>query len=301
MKTVRPYRWGAILGCYLYRAIASAVAGLPLGYAFGRMTGGHPRGDGILWDRGGIWLLEAGRLVGPSLKAAVGQGGLIVLLAAFGWLLPLGALIRSQAPSRPSMQECLARAGERLSLLAVLLGGTMVVQALVLFGLGALGKNIREGKTPTSDVLGVVVPLGALLLWWLLGLLHDALRVVAIQRDLRWWELLNRAWELLAQRPGAMLWASAWRTGLGVAVVLGAFVLAFDATRPDGGIGLVVLLHQLAILSAVTLRASWLGWLNRGLFSSENSGASTRSRVSDEAAAGDSRATATEVGEELPA
>lgn len=268
-RGVHGYRWGAVLGCYLYRALASGLAALPLGLAVGTVMGAHPRGDAALWDEGGIWLLETGRLVAPSLRGAVGQGGVILLLASFGWLLPLGALIASQAPHRPATRACLRRAAERLGPMALLLGVVLMIQALLLAGLGIIGKGIGEGLTPTADVLRVVVPLGALGIWWLLGLLHDALRVMIIQRDRPWWELLNGAWELLANRPGAAVLASGWRTLLGLAVVLGAAVMGFEASG-RGELVSVVVMHQLAILCVVTLRASWLGWLNRRLFSQAN-------------------------------
>lgn len=262
-----PLRWGAVLGCYLYRAVTSAVVALPLGLVVGGVIGAHPRGDEALWDPGGVWLVEVGRLAQPALRGALVQGGAVTVLACFGWLLPLGALIASQAPSRPPPRACLKRAADKLGPLALILGAFLVVQAGAALGLGMLGRALGGNGTRTSDVLGLLVPLSTLLVWWLVGLLHDALRVIYVQRDLPWWESFNAAWELLRVRPWAALGASAWRALAGVAVVVAVEALALAMSGIGGSLGLVVLLHQVGILLLVALRASWLGWLNAAFFS----------------------------------
>ncbi|HHH27697.1 MAG TPA: hypothetical protein ENK57_05045 [Polyangiaceae bacterium] len=256
------FRWGAILGCYAYRAVTSAVVALPLGLLVGGVIGAHPRGDEALWEPGGYWLLEVARLAQPGMRAALVQGGVVMLLACFGWLVPLGALIASQAPSRPPARACLKRAAEKLGSLALILGVFLVVQAGAAFGLGVLGRAVGGNGTRTSDVLGLVVPLSTLVVWWLLGVLHDALRVVTIQRTLPWWEAFNTAWELLRRRPMGALGAAGWRTLAGVAVVVAVEAMALAMSGVGGSLELVVLIHQVGIFLIVVLRASWLGWLN---------------------------------------
>lgn len=278
------FRAGALLGCYLYRAVTSALVALPLGLVVGGVLGAHPRGDEALWDRGGVWLLEVGRLVQPALRGAFVQGGALMVLASFGWLLPLGALIASQAPSRPPARACLKRAAEKLGPLALILGAFLLVQAGVAFGLAILGRAVGGSATRTSDVLGLVVPLSTLGVWWLMGLLHDALRVVYVHRNLPWWESFNAAWELLRARPLAALGASAWRALAGLVVVVAVQAVVLAMSGVGGSLGLVVLLHQVGILLLVVLRASWLGWLTEALLSRPREGSPVAQKGADDVA-----------------
>ena len=234
-----------------------------------------------------------GRLIRPGLRGALVQGGVVMVLACLGWLLPLGALIASQAPSRPPMRACLKRGAEKLGPLALLLGAFLLVQTGAAFGLGMLGRAVGSNGTRVSDVLGLVVPLATLAVWWLLGLLHDALRVVYVHRDLPWWESFNAAWELLRARPLGALGASAWRALAAVAVVVAVEAVALAMSGVGGSLGLVVLLHQVGILLLVLLRASWLGWLNEGLLSAPREpadAASRRSQKGDDAPAAEATA-----------
>jgi hypothetical protein len=259
--SVASHRPGALVGCYAYRAASAALITLPLGHAFGTVLAQHPRGDAVMWDRGGLWLLEATRLAAPSLGGAVWQVGLWSLVAAFGWLLPLGALITSQAPERPSAAGCLARSGERFGRLALLLGAAILIQALTMGAFVALGKYVGTSGGHVSEVLGFALPLSGLVVWWLITMLHDALRVVSLHRDVVWWACLNHAWSLLANRWRASLWAAFWPTALALVGVLAAGAAAVDMTLAGASVAAIVLVQQLAIFAVVVLRASWLGWL----------------------------------------
>ncbi|MEZ4442583.1 MAG: hypothetical protein R3B72_26045 [Polyangiaceae bacterium] len=254
-------RLGAVGLCYGYRALGSALMAMPLAYAIGGSVAGHPRGDAVLWDRGGIWLLEALRLSQASLGPALVQGGALGVVVALGWLLPLGGLMAVHGAERPSLATSLGRAAAKLPMLSVLFGVFLLIQALALAFFIGIGRLVAA-PTATGDVLGLVLPVLCLPVWLAIVALHDATRVAAILGDRGYASALDVGWLLLAARPGRTALALLWRALVGVAVLFGAGWLTLSTLQ--GGrdaLALVVVIDQLALLAIVLLRASWIGWL----------------------------------------
>jgi hypothetical protein len=252
-----PVRAGAVGACYLYRAASGLLATAPLAVAFAAVVGAHPRGDALLWEPGGVWLVESLRLLGPALGPALGYGGVLVLLAAFGWLLPLGALIVSLAPGRPRARVCLGQAAARLGTMSLLWGLTLLAQAALLVLTAVLSALVAEGESPAQLLLRLGVWLLGLSLCAVLACTEDLARVVCLQRDAGLWDAVAQALGTLGRHPLALAWAAGWRSALGLGLLAGALALGVAWARPDELLPMV-LLHQLAILCFVWLRASWL-------------------------------------------
>jgi hypothetical protein len=260
-------RLGPLLACWLYRAIAGAIVAAPFAVAFGTVTGGHPRGDVLLFENGGMWLVEAMRLIGASIPGLMRSGGLIVLLTAFGWLLPLGALIASLESGRPRWRDALMRSGECFGGLSILMGTTLLLRALLFALLVAVGSLISgDSPSPWRKILGVAVPFAGLLSWWLLDLFQDAIRVVRIHSDTTLWGSIKDGSSLLWSRLRSAMLAAGWRTLIALITFAAALVVARKLTggNNDRLIG-VIFLHQFAVLVHVICRASWFRWLTARL------------------------------------
>ena len=63
---MKRFRFGVVAGCWIFRVLVSLCAATPLAIASAGIVGAHPRGDAILFDDGGMWLLETGRLLRPQ-------------------------------------------------------------------------------------------------------------------------------------------------------------------------------------------------------------------------------------------
>ena len=261
-----PIRTSAVAACYLYRAGVGLLAAAPLSLAFGAVVGGHPRGDAVLWEPGGVWLVESLRLVRPALGAALAYGGVVAVLAAFGWLLPLGVLIASLSSGRPNLRACLQRTAARLGTLALLLGLTWLLQAVVIVLTVVVSQLIAQGDAPVDLALRLGVwGLGAGICW-AAACLQDLARIGCIHGDCGLWDSGARALLALRRSGLALGWAAAWRTAIALGALVGALGAGVVWARGDQ-LAALVLLHQAVIVWFVWLRAAWLQQAARRLAS----------------------------------
>jgi len=261
MSTAAPLRFAPVLACYLYRAVVGLLVALPMAMLVASVVGGHPRSDAVLFDDGGLWLVETTRLLRDTFPPLLGHGGLIILLGAFGWLLPLGALIASLDPDRPPWRASMQRAGQHFGRLSLLMGGTLVARGLTLAFMVAVALIVR-GDGHVRQTIAVAVGASTLVLWWLLDLLHDAMRVVCIRADASLGRTILSGAKLLLRRRRQAVVAASWRTAAALAAFSAAAVLGSHLVGGAGSQLLaLIVVHQLALAVHVVARASWLRWL----------------------------------------
>jgi hypothetical protein len=244
-------RLGVLAGCWAFRALVSVLAAAPLAIAGARIVGAHPRGDAVLFDEGGMWLLETGRLLGPQMPAVAGGAGAVLLLAAFAWLVPFGALVASVEPgaAERSGAELLRRGAGAFGPLALLLGAFWLVEVVVL-ALGGLAARSFDATWAR-----VAVAAGTLGAAWVVAVLHDLARIACVHRQRGVLLAAADAVLAIAARP-RLLWAASWRSLLAVAAMIAATWAALSAAR--GSAAATVLLPELGVGAVLLLRADWL-------------------------------------------
>lgn len=247
----------ALLFCFVYRLLAVVVIGMPFSLSAASVFGHHPRGDALVADN--TWLLEAGHLLRPSLGVYAIHAFVLLVLASFGWLVPLGTLMGAAAGA--SFREALGRGLGRLPGLALLLAAAWLAQAALAAGVIRLAGFAASAisSTRASDIVELLGPLLALSFVWLLAVVHDVVRAHLVQEDCRIGQALGRAGPTL--RRFRTWFAAAWRTLVGLLAAIAALVGALWLTGRSALLSAALPLASLAIY--VWLRASWFGWLAR--------------------------------------
>ncbi len=264
--------WTRVLLVYFTcRVLAGVIVTVPLAMAVASVTGPHPRADAMLWDPGGLMLLETLRLLAPQRGALGWLSALLAIGVIFALLLPLGALIahltdeRSGSEgARGGLRKSLLRGAERFGPLALLLGLTAVVQAVVLvfvtiflsalagvLGLGPRGQDLMQ-------LAGLLLGLFGL---WQLGLVQDMVRVVLLRRSSRLGGALVSGLSAFRRNWKATLLAAGWRGVSSGMVLLAAGWLSWNWSHRQTPVLAAVVLQLVAVFIAVQLRASWLRWV----------------------------------------
>lgn len=258
-------RWQGMLAvCTAYRFAMGLAVATPFAITVAaEATGEHPRSDAVLWQPGGYDLLETLRVIADSVAAPLAGGAVTLFALSFGWLVCLAALIAHLGDGELDGTGLLLRALERFAPLTILHGLTLVGQTIAIGGAAWLASRFAT-PDPSGDELRIAMLAGGLLLAGLMAVGHDAARVVCVQERPGVFGLINRTFELLCQRPLALLGAAASRGALAwIALLAGlgsATHLIAGGALPLAG---AVILQLVAIATYVGLRASWLGWLTR--------------------------------------
>jgi hypothetical protein len=258
-------RPGAIAIVYLLRAAFGLALAWPLSELFARRTMTHPREDAILFDPGGLYLVEAFRLghaaIGDALR---GLSAASLLVFAFG-LLPLGALLHALGRGGAIHAADLAAAAVRLfARFSVLLCMATLAMSFAVLGSVSLAAATRFKIAPGlsdqgADVLVALPWVFGAGLFAAIGVIHDLARAQVAQRDLGVLDAVRAALHAAARRPAAAFFGWAWRALAG-AILVAAAAVATSAVGIDrtGALGVVTLVHQAAVVGVVSLRASWL-------------------------------------------
>ncbi len=252
-----------VLGlCVAYRFGMGLVLAAPLSVAVAATTGEHPRSDAVLWEPGGYPLVDAALRVADTAAAALAAGAMGWLALAFGWLLLLAALIAHLGDDARGGGALLSVALGRFAPLAVLFAANLVGQAVLFGGAAWLGRRLAT-PDESGDMLRAACLTAAFVLAALLAIGHDAARVVCVEERPGMWQLINRSFELLRERPLSTLGVAASR-GLAAWLVLGGGIVFASPLYLGGTAHLVgALACQIAAIAAfVGLRASWLSWLS---------------------------------------
>jgi hypothetical protein len=163
---------------------------------------------------------------------------------------PLAASLSRAMEAFPTFAAMFALA----TLVEGFVAGTAVLVALAT--LHSLTEKLGEARGQQIALLvGAVLMIGVAVV----GVMHDLARTAAVRFRVRWVRAWRCAWNALARNPLLVLWAWAWRSGAGWApVVIAALVAARLGGRGGASLIALALVHQLAALTRVALRASWL-------------------------------------------
>ncbi len=247
--------WRVIGACYLVRALVGAAIALPWAVAVAAEVGAYPRGDGVLWQQGGVLLVETGRLLRPIASTLVARSAGVALVGVFLSLVPLGALVALAA----CPTECPWRATLRCyGSFALLQGFVMVLQSLALasawwvFGMLRFGLDEYETYRVAALVFTVAGAAG-----FMMAAAHDVVRVQLLREDDGVMRALDRCFELTWRQWRSLLGAAAWRALCCLGLLLGGLGCLLVA-GVDGGSMATALFVQLVTLSCILIRYSWL-------------------------------------------
>lgn len=240
-----------------YRWLAAMVATVPLAVVVAGPVRFHPRGDAALFEPGGVWLMETGRMVAASMGGVVATGGLLSLLLMLLWSLPLGALVAAGQGARGG--EAWAEAARRWTTLVLYQGAAMLLSTLVVVGLGLLAAPPRTDRFAQLGRPAAIMAL-AFGLVWALTVVLDAARTRRFADQEGSLAALYEGGVMLARQRGLWL-AAAWRTALAVAVTIGALAVVHAMARVGAPGAALAIVHAVSVLAYVGLRASWLARL----------------------------------------
>ncbi|MFO0568675.1 MAG: hypothetical protein U0263_23640 [Polyangiaceae bacterium] len=276
--TVRSVRRAlpAIVWAYVFRLLCGWIIASPLARALAAQGATqHPRGDAILFERGGLELTEALRLGGAVLAEEAKGSLLVAVLLGFVSLVPaVGLLSALDEDARSGPSEWTKRGVALWPRSSVMFGAKWFAQGVYWLLAGLLVVFIyRKAPTHWDERSVDLTALGVALLCSLpalfLGLVEEMARIELV-RGARLGGALRRAVRLTASRPirigGSWLLATLFGAALTVAVA--HLVGALDVSRPGSArmVGVFVL-HQAAIFGILCARSVWLAYcieLGRG-------------------------------------
>ncbi len=256
-------RPGVVLLVYVFRLVAAFLLAWPFAVTLGGAVSGYPRGDAVLFDQGGLLLLEALRLSGAALRPALASSAALFVLACFVSLLPLGALIGALgAKGRITARDLGAWALRPIGTFSLLLGVAALVEVLlggVVIAIGAALARRNTIDARAADQVRVAFAAVAFLLVVLVSVLHDLARVASVRGELGLRASLRRAFAAVRRAPLSLLTAWSWRAGLGALFLAAAIVLGSRlGVERRAQLVASFLVHQASVLGVLFLRASWL-------------------------------------------
>jgi len=263
-------RPGMVVVYFAYRAAAALLLAAPASVLAAGVVGGYPRGDAVLFDRGGLMLTEFLRIAevaGPALAAQAGAGA--VLAAALG-LVPLAALIVALGrEGRLSAAFLMQKIGGALGPLALLWGAAAAAQVAAAGVVLLVGAKLAGGLAPgdrAEDLASIGVIVAALLAVGAVGMIHDVARVSAAHEGRGFYDAAARGLAVSRVAPLGLAWAWAWRGALAcAALACAAWVGASIGVSSGGRVALSFGVHHAGLLAASALRASWLAAAMRRL------------------------------------
>ncbi|HEX9294758.1 MAG TPA: hypothetical protein VF881_02955 [Polyangiaceae bacterium] len=258
-------RLGVVVVVYLVHLGLALGFAWPVANLLGDPTLSHPRGDLVLFEPGGLYLVEVLRLGRASLTSAARGMTFAALATLYVGLLPLGALLHALASAKRLTAAELVAAGARsFGPLSLLLGLSLVATALAcVVPLGAGGLLEVKLKTALgdrgSDMAQAALWAVALALAAVIGVIHDLARAAAVSRALPGLAAARIGAEAFADHPirGLTGWGVRGFTGVGLVVLL-AWAATHVGVETSLRFAAVTALHQLAAFALVYLRADWL-------------------------------------------
>lgn len=254
-----------VLVLYATRLLLALLLALPIAGRAGALSSGHPDGDLVFFEPGGLYLLEALRLGRFTLPSELARIAALSVLAAYLGLLPLAASLHALAhPGKLRLWPLLQRSLPAMGTLSLLLGlalashALLATLALAIVSLSGAALDTREGLLTLGGILAAT-----LLLATGIGVLHDLARAEAVARDARAFDAIRAALRTFGARPW-LAWAGRTALGLGL-VALSASVVGSIGVERNLALVAVAIVHQLTVLALVALRFSWLAFAMRAL------------------------------------
>lgn len=267
-------RPGVILTVALGRLLCGLCLAWPLASLLAESgVGQRAEGDRALFEGGGYLLLEVLRLHGPALSAAL-RGLLPVLALGFllGTLGNAALLVALNLRGALRGVDWLARALARLPALCVLGVGTTLAQGLVLLlaALAADGLPDPLAQPRLATAFSLLPWAGAALAAGALGGFSDVTKAALVRHESSLVVALGHAWLTARARPlfGTFGWLPYAAPFLAAVALAAPLTEWLDVSRPGAWrVGLVLALHQLVIVVAVSVRAAWYARALRGVCS----------------------------------
>lgn len=261
---------GAVAYVYALRLLCAWILASPIARALtAPVASRHPRGDAILFDAGGLELLESVRL-SFGVLASEGRGALLVG-SVLGWLslIPAaGLLVALGEPERSGPAEWTRRGIELLPRFTLAFGARLfcqgVVAVLAAVGLSALDRRLSSlWDERQTDLTLVSLALPVLLVLVFFGVFDDLVRVELV-RGARFFAAVRGAWRRLTRQVSALAggWLLIGACSLALPLLAAPLVGRLDVSRPEAWrVVAVTLLHQAVVFALVGLRALWLALL----------------------------------------
>ena len=257
----------AILLDYVARGGAGLLLAAPLTAAVAASgIAAFPEGDRLLFQPGGLLLVEVARAVWSLLPPLATSSIAVGTLLGVALLVPRATLLTALAEGdRGTLPTFLARALTRVPALLALEGFALLAQALawsLAFAASGLVHGAPWGGSPRSDYLALsVVGLGGLLAVGL-GVVRDLSSAALACGAEHSRSALRAGLMCFARSPGTAFarWLGPALLGLSLVSASALAVGELDVGRA-GTLRLVavVLAHQGAALALTLCRASWLG------------------------------------------
>jgi hypothetical protein len=258
----------AIVAVWAWEALFGTALAWPFAAIVQSAYGSHPRADAVLWEPGGLALLDLVVRRQPALGALVAHVATVVLLALVLGLLPSAALfacVGFTTPDRksPTLRDAFLAAIPAFGPSAVLFATALVFDVSLGAAAWAGAGLADEGfERALGEVAADAIALSLVVACWAVagvaGVLQEVGRAAVVRFRVGAPEGLRTALRALAMAPTALLWSWGWRMLASVVpVALGGLLAGRIGGR--GGSSLIVLLvmHQLIILVRAALRASW--------------------------------------------
>lgn len=247
------------------RAAGALVLAAPVTAAVAASgIGNFPAGDRLLFERGGLMLVEVARasrsLLPPLASASLVTGAFVYVALA----LPQAILWSALAEETPDPTAAfLGRACTRVPAYFALSSLGLLAQILVLtLGLTAAGTVHGHGADNAlhADLTALALLAVAVVCALLLGLVRDVAGATLACGVTDSRAALRAGLRAVVKRPAALGGRWLGPAALGVALVAVAAVAtgSLDVGRPEGSRFVVVaLLHQLVALGLTLCRAAW--------------------------------------------
>jgi hypothetical protein len=254
------WAWDAALGAALAWPFAAIVRA-----AYGT----HPRADSVLWDPGGLPLLDLLVRRLPSMGALFAHAAVVTILALVLGLFPSAALLVClgfATPDRrtPRFRKAMPLAVVAFGPFALLLLGTLVLQASIVAAAATAASLADQGFAPkygevTADGIALLLLGAGLATAAFAGVVQDTARAAIVRFGMGTGSALLAAWTTVRRAPLALAWSWGWR-GLAslVPVAFGALLAGRVAGRGGAALAALFVIHQLVVAVRVALRASWL-------------------------------------------
>ncbi len=256
---------GLVLANYLLRALLGVFMALPFAAVVGASgVGQFPAGDRVLFEPGGLHLVELLRLAGPELLG-LGQGSLRLLVGAAVILIAARALTYATLAHPRDLGAVVSKALPLVPGYLLIAGLVLLAQALTLGFFVWLGVKLSDPLQASSekraDLLLAAVALLGLLAVLVLGALGELARACLAARRSSAISAIFRGVEL-GQRFALRLlsrWAGLGAAGIALVLIAAKLTELFDVSRagsfrPFG----VLVLHQLVALALCALHTAWL-------------------------------------------
>lgn len=256
----------AVLVEFACRAAAGLVLATPVTAVIAASgIGAFPAGDRLLFEPGGLFLVEVARSAWPSIAPFAGSSLVTLVLVTCALTLPRALLwtVSAEVSSEP-LTASFGRAGSLVPPLLTLTGLGFLGQTLAwMLGLTLAGILRAKSENPmTGDLFGLAVVASAGVVVLALGVLRDLASAALASGAANARSALRAGLASVLGSPGAALgrWLLPAAAGLALVVAVAGAVGAIDVARPGAlRLALVLLLHQAVVLWLSCCRAVWFG------------------------------------------